>query len=110
MRDRFHINQPPGQGRLCAETQVKALRRVEAERSRQDLKWGTKFADRTLDRWHTILSEEVGEVAEAIMEVDHASGVNRRLEALQHLADEVTQVAAVAVSILEWLASQRDRI
>ena len=42
------------------------LYEVKEERERQEKKWGTQTHNR--DRWHTILGEEVGEVARAILE------------------------------------------
>ena len=108
MSDRFFMHPPEmGKGRMCATTQVKALKRVEAERKRQDLRWGTRFPDRSLFEWLTILTEEVGELAEAILDADRLPPWehNKLLAALQHVADETTQVAAVAVSMLEWMAS-----
>lgn len=65
-----------------------AIKLVIQERKRQDEKWG---ANRNLDAtvWMTILSEEVGESAEAIL---------KRLPSLQK---EVVQVAAVALAWLE---------
>lgn len=62
---------------------------IRAERARQDIKWG---ANRKLAStlWLTILVEEIGEVARAILE-------------RQGLKDELVQVAAVAVCWLEEL-------
>lgn len=62
---------------------------VLAERRHQDEKWGKQSHDP--DRWHTILSEEVGEVAKAVLENDIA------------LARELIQVIAVCVCWLEQL-------
>ncbi len=65
-----------------------AIKLVVQERKRQDEKWG---ANRNLDNtvWLTILSEEVGESAEAIL---------KRMPSLQK---EIIQVAAVALAWLE---------
>lgn len=60
---------------------------VLAERRRQDERWGKQSHDP--DRWHTILSEEVGEAAKAVLENDLA------------LARELIQVIAVCVCWLE---------
>ena len=75
-----------------------AIELVLQERKRQDEKWG---ADRNLDdsTWLTILSEEVGESAEAI------------LKNLPSKTKEVVHVAAVALAWLECLlrdAEHRD--
>jgi NTP pyrophosphatase (non-canonical NTP hydrolase) len=78
---------------------------ISAERERQDEKWGSQ--DNRHERWLTILTEEVGEAAEAILDLgDPHTFVSLAgyFEALQHLQDEVVQIAAVAVS---WLEQQR---
>lgn len=64
---------------------------IAMERTEQDRKWG---ADRHLDThlWATILAEEFGEVARAVLEND---GPNLRAE--------LVQVAAVAIA---WLQSE----
>lgn len=74
---------------MSATQQV--LDEVRVERERQDRKWGSQ---RTLPLavWHTILSEEVGECAEASLENDRAG-----------LREELVQVAAVAVATIEAL-------
>jgi len=61
---------------------------VVAERKRQDRKWGQQ--NHGPDGWLTILVEEVGEVARAILEGDANS-----------YKKEMVQVAAVAVAALE---------
>lgn len=66
---------------------------IAAERDNQNAKWGEgSIRDRSLAVGYTVLGEEVGEVARAILEGD-AEGL--RLE--------LVQVAAVAVAILESL-------
>ncbi len=66
---------------------------IVAERKAQDARWGpqTGNADTV---WMTILTEEVGEVAKAVLE--------REWE----LQDELIQVAAVAVAWLEALENR----
>lgn len=66
---------------------------VAAERARQDAKWGVQRHDPA--RWHLILSEEVGEVAEAILK-------GGPVEAFE----ELVQVAAVAVAWLEHMIEE----
>lgn len=75
-----------------------AIKLVLRERKRQDAKWGS---NRNLDdmTWLTILTEEVGESAEAI------------LKNLPEKVDEVVQITAVALAWLECIlrvAEQRD--
>ena len=65
---------------------------ISEERARQDRLWGDQSArDRWL--WLAILTEEVGEVAKAILEGKPLRG-------------ELVQVAAVAVAALEALEKQ----
>lgn len=67
---------------------------VAEERERQDEKWGEQ--NHPLDTWLTVLAEEVGELAQAILK-------GRVGEA----RDEAVQCAAVAVAIIEFI--DRDR-
>lgn len=64
---------------------------VKAERVRQDEKWGRDFEGRHDAFWLTILGEEFGEVARAILEKEE-----------DHTVDELVQVAAVVFSWLEF--------
>jgi NTP pyrophosphatase (non-canonical NTP hydrolase) len=67
------------------------------ERARQDMKWGEQNHDLTV--WLTVLTEEVGEVAEAIL-------TNRSDPSWENVAavrDELVQVAAVAVATIEFI-------
>ena len=63
---------------------------VMEDRGRQDEKWGTEFKGRRDSFWLTILVEEVGELAEAILK-----GQQR------HINEEAIQVAAVIFAMLE---------
>jgi NTP pyrophosphatase (non-canonical NTP hydrolase) len=63
---------------------------ILAERERQDAKWGSQRHLAPLV-WLAVLTEEIGEVAKAILEHE-PSGVR----------DELVQVAAVAVA---WLSA-----
>lgn len=71
------------------ESLRRALALVEAERRRQDAKWGSQRSH--LPRtWLPILMEEVGEVAKAMLERDRDGYVA-----------ELVQSAAVAVAAIE---------
>jgi len=70
------------------------------ERNRQDEIWGPQ--DHTLPEWLAILIEEVGELAAAIL--GHHFGNEDHIEL--YWRKEATQVAAVAVSILEQYEKQ----
>ena len=69
---------------------------VKDERERQDRKWGRGFSGRNDSFWLTILAEEFGEVANAILE--HQD---------QRIEDELVQVAAV---VFAWLEFREDPI
>ena len=73
---------------------------IEAERIRQDWLWGVQR--HSLDRWLTILVEEVGEVAKAL-QGDDTEQVEKEAE------EELIQVAAVAVQIVEKIQQARER-
>jgi len=68
---------------------------IHAERARQDMVWGEQNHDDTT--WLTILTEEVGEVAQAALH-DRFGG-----QAAGTLRQELIQTAAVIVAWLECL-------
>lgn len=79
-------------------------RNITDERIRQNVKWcngsRTGVQRHNIDRWNLILGEERGEVEQAILDVDYAG--NKDVDArMAHLREELIQVAAVAVAILE---------
>lgn len=73
---------------------------IREERARQEAKWGSQ-RNLSSEKWMTILMEEVGEVANAILEGD---SVNYQ--------EELVQVAAVAVNMLKvyWQEFDEDSI
>ena len=64
------------------------LAAIESERDYQDKLWGVQ--NHLPEHWVTILMEEVGEAAKAVLENDS-----------YEYADEMVQVAAVAIAALE---------
>lgn len=66
---------------------------VSRELAAQEAKWGDQL-ENTLLKWAVILGEEYGETCEAILDED-----------LEHVAEEATQVAAVALRVV--LAARR---
>ena len=64
------------------------LQAIQDECDRQDVKWGVQR--HMPEKWLAILMEEVGEAAKATLEGDPVA-----------YADELVQVAAVAVAALE---------
>lgn len=79
-----------------------ALQAVRDERMAQFIKWGVQ--DHDLMTWATILTEEVGEFAEAALH-NRFGG-----PAADSVRKELVQVAAVAVQIIEMLDEKRARL
>ena len=69
------------------------------ERHRQISKWGD--SDYVWDKYIRIMGEEFGEACEAIEDHDNTKDVYEEIPALQHLRDEVVQVAAVAARMIQ---------
>jgi NTP pyrophosphatase (non-canonical NTP hydrolase) len=77
--------------------QEKIIQRVVDERKRQNQKWG--FPQKlSLIEWQSILSEEVGEVAKEINDISFS-----RVDRVEELKEELIQVAAVAISMVEHI-------
>lgn len=88
--------------RLDREAAIRSSRRrryifnaVEAERERQDKKWGGYERDVRSHTYGVVLGEEFGEVCQATLEQDTLG-----------LRDELIQVAAVAVAWVEMIDRQ----
>ncbi len=79
---------------------------IQAERDHQDAKWG---ADRNQHPflWLAILGEEVGETNEAVLkayfDAAYSASDEKVLAAWEHYREELVQVAATAVAMLEDL-------
>ena len=72
------------------------LNEVLEERNRPEKKWGPQNHDGPL--YLTILTEEVGETAQAICDYRYKGTLPARAE---HIREELIQVAAVAVAMVE---------
>ena len=72
---------------------------VEAELTHQYRKWGLQ--NRTLFEWICYLTEEVGELAEAIAENHYREGT------IEHIREEAVQVAALAIKILQITRNEK---
>jgi NTP pyrophosphatase (non-canonical NTP hydrolase) len=73
------------------------------ERQRQDAKWGEQNHDPCT--WVTVLTEEVGELAETCLDYVRAvkDSTHYEDEARNRLKHEAIQCAAVATAIVEWI-------
>lgn len=90
----------PTEGDL-ADRQGEILDAILEERGRQDIKWG--FPQRhSLPEWIAVLTEEVGEAAQEALRV-HFGG-----KPSAGYREEVIQVAAVCVAMLEELALSKN--
>lgn len=69
------------------------IEEIKAERERHEIKWGQQNHDGPL--YLTILMEEVGEVAHAILEARFGSNKP------EEIRKELIQVAAVAIAMIE---------
>jgi len=74
---------------------VSVLREVRHERRRQDAKWGDQSGNPDLV-WSAVLTEETGEVAQAILKTQFEGG-----KTIADVREELVQVAAVAVAHVE---------
>lgn len=70
---------------------------IYKERERQDFKWGDQSENPSI-LWTTVLTEEVGEVAKAVLDFEYQHGGTE-----EDLRKELIQVAAVAVAWVEAL-------
>ena len=70
------------------------IKKIIAERNRQDVKWGEQNHD--VYKWLAILGEEVGEANKASLEENY-----------DELIDELIQVGAVTVAMIESLERNR---
>lgn len=80
-------------------TQEKAIELVKAERQRQDKKWGFPQRNSPFE-WVSILTEEVGEFAQATNDafIEYLNSPD-----VSKVRQEAIHVAAVALSIIEHL-------
>lgn len=85
------------------ELQMHVSAMVQAERRRQNAKWGVQRHD--MLRWLSILVEEVGEVAEATQK---GMPSEKQTDAAD-LMTELIQVAAVAQAAVEQLYEEMQR-
>jgi len=77
-------------------TRHEIIKAINVERARQDEKWGFP-QNNNIAEWGIILGEEVGEAMQAMNEIRFRNEDNA------HLIEELIQVAAVAVSIIDHL-------
>lgn len=87
---------------------LKVINDVIRERKRQDDKWGEQNHDPIV--WQGILGEEFGELCQAINETHFDNGPEERKKGgYVNMRTEAIQVAAVAVSFIEYLDRENKR-
>lgn len=79
---------------------IEALILVDKERDRQEKKWGDQSGNHPCD-WMSILGEEFGELCEAVNETCFSNASHPDRGGIDKIIKEATQVAAVAVAIIE---------
>ena len=96
MTNRHRIQGGKGEGSHMAESSRETvIRHILQEREWQIAKWGTPQHEHAW--WYVILGEEVGEVANALQEVEDKKSADIA-EQLQAMFAEIVQVAAVATA------------
>lgn len=89
---------PPPLAKIHLIFMKKILLEIEAERSRQDAKWGQQ--NHKPIEWMPILMEEVGEASKAAVDAHWNNNGDAYLDLLAY-REELVQVAAVAVAMIE---------
>lgn len=79
----------------------KAISKVIAERARQKSLWADNAVSSDFE-WLSILSEEVGELAEAVNETFFKHQKHPERGGKTNIVKEASQVAAVALAIMEY--------
>ena len=87
---------------MTNESRQAVYEAIDRERDRQDAKWGDQ-SDKTWFAWLAILTEEVGEVAEVVLQLHEATDPVFVEQKIARLRSELTQVAAVSIQCLELL-------
>ncbi len=79
-----------------------AITAIIQERKRQDEKWGVQ--NHSSEWWLAILMEEVGELAQAILETHFDNGPEvAHLRGVDNIRNEAIQCAAVAMAMIECI-------
>lgn len=85
-----------------------ALGLVMAERQRQNSLWGDQSGNHPFE-WMSILGEEYGELCEAVNETCFSNATHPERGGYEKIKREATQVAAVAVAIIEAMQAQNGK-
>lgn len=89
-------------------SQKSILLAVINERRRQDEKWGKQhYSNPAL--WLSILTEEVGEFAQAVNESVLPNATKKHLGGVNNMVNELIQVAAVAIAAAVDISSRNTK-
>lgn len=88
---------------MSAPHRLEAYALVQKEIERQDVKWGEQHHHSDF-KWLAILSEEVGEAAQAMLDLDSSPDL---IPDSHELEAELVQVAAVAIQHIAALRRKR---
>lgn len=77
-----------------------AIQSIQAERRKQDEKWGDQSGNHPFE-WMSILGEEYGELCEAVNETYFGNAAHPERGGAEKIRGEAVQVAAVAVALIE---------
>ena len=87
---------------------MKAIEMVTAERQRQIELWGDQSGNHPFE-WMSILGEEYGELCEEVNETCFHNGTHPERGGKDRIIKEATQVAAVAVAVIESVLREGNR-
>jgi NTP pyrophosphatase (non-canonical NTP hydrolase) len=95
------------EGDYMVDNLTRILAKVREERVAQVSKWGVQRHDFSV--WMTILGEEFGEVCQSLLDARRfPDSSDTHKAALLSVRDELIQVAAVAVAIVEHIDEELD--
>ena len=83
----------------CLEKDAWIIKKIQNENSSQLMKWGVQV--RTSFEWLTYTTEELGELAKAIVEYESRDGTK------DEVVKEAIQVATLALKIAEMFDAER---
>lgn len=96
----WHESERDGRLVVLPPDKVRWIKAILTERARQDQMWGDHSRNHPFE-WMSILGEEYGELCEAVNETCFLTATHPERGGYEKIIREATQVAAVALAILE---------
>ncbi len=81
------------------------FKRIETERASQDEKWGPLPRAHGMDKWLAILMEEVGELSQAVLQMESHDKAG---DWVANFEKEAVQCMAVLVAMVQQFRRQRE--